>query len=409
MKRTNPATRLLTRCVATLALTSLALAACSNDDTSSTTTLPPQPRITVTSFKDDPASQLLAEVYARLLEDAGFRVTRRDPVDMDLEAAFQAVSDGSIGVIPVWSGDLVHYLYSRTDAPTSTTTPLPDTPASTLAPITIPTTTLPPDTTTADTTTGDTRVDTTTGDTTADTAADTTTADTAPDTTTGDTTADTSVDTTTGDTTADTAGDTTTTTTPPSNGRGVLEQVVAIQTVLDDKVVIDTGMLAENKTVIACLPATFEALADVQLTSLTDLASNAPRIRLGATEEWQNDTDAGLPALLRFYGGEFQDVVTVDDPGAAAVAGDADCLAINSLDPAITSERMTILADPLPVFPGNAALALSSAEVGTPDMLAVIDSVASSLTTEQLNKMVRQIVENGADPKVLANIFVDSL
>ena len=369
MKRTNPATRLLTRCVATLALTSLALAACSNDDTSSTTTLPPQPRITVTSFKDDPASQLLAEVYARLLEDAGFRVTRRDPVDMDLEAAFQAVSDGSIGVIPVWSGDLVHYLYSRTDAPTSTTTPLPDTPASTLAPITIPTTTLPPDTTTADT----------------------------------------SVDTTTGDTTADTAGDTTTTTTPPSNGRGVLEQVVAIQTVLDDKVVIDTGMLAENKTVIACLPATFEALADVQLTSLTDLASNAPRIRLGATEEWQNDTDAGLPALLRFYGGEFQDVVTVADPGAAAVAGDADCLAINTLDPAITSERMTILADPLPVFPGNAALALSSAEVGTPDMLAVIDSVASSLTTEQLNKMVRQIVENGADPKVLANIFVDSL
>jgi hypothetical protein len=120
------------------------------------------------------------------------------------------------------------------------------------------------------------------------------------------------VDTTTGDSSGDTAGDTTTTTTPPSNGRGVLEQVVAIQTVLDDKVVIDTGMLAENKTVIACLPATFEALADVQLTSLTDLASNAPRIRLGATEEWQNDTDAGLPALLRFYGGEFKATVLLN-------------------------------------------------------------------------------------------------
>ena len=356
MKRTNPATRLFTRCVATLALTSLVLAACSDDSSSSTTTLPPQPRITVTSFKDDPASQLLAEIYARLLEDAGFRVSRRDPVDMDLAGAFEAVADGSIGVIPVWSGDLVHYLYSQTDAPTSTTTPEPTGPASTLAPVTIPTTTLPPDTTTGDTT-----------------------------------------------------EDTTTTTTPPSNGRGVLEQVVAIQTVIGDRAVIDTGMLAENKTVVACLPATFDALADVQLTSLTDLASNAPRIRLGATEEWQNDEAAGMPALLRFYGGEFKDVVTVDDPGAAAVAGDADCLAINSMDPAITSERMTILADPVPVFPGNAALALASVEVGTPDMLAVIDSVASSLTTEQLNKMVRQIVENGADPKVLANIFVDSL
>ena len=378
MKRTNPATRLFTRCVATLALTSLVLAACSDDSSSSTTTLPPQPRITVTSFKDDPASQLLAEIYARLLEDAGFRVSRRDPVDMDLAGAFEAVADGSIGVIPVWSGDLVHYLYSQTDAPTSTTTPEPTGPASTLAPVTIPTTTLPPDTTT--------------GDTTEDTTVDTTTGDTGADTTTGDTTED-----------------TTTTTTPPSNGRGVLEQVVAIQTVIGDRAVIDTGMLAENKTVVACLPATFDALADVQLTSLTDLASNAPRIRLGATEEWQNDEAAGMPALLRFYGGEFKDVVTVDDPGAAAVAGDADCLAINSMDPAITSERMTILADPVPVFPGNAALALASVEVGTPDMLAVIDSVASSLTTEQLNKMVRQIVENGADPKVLANIFVDSL
>ena len=378
MKRTNPATRLFTRCVATLALTSLVLAACSDDSSSSTTTLPPQPRITVTSFKDDPASQLLAEIYARLLEDAGFRVSRRDPVDMDLAGAFEAVADGSIGVIPVWSGDLVHYLYSQTDAPTSTTTPEPTGPASTLAPVTIPTTTLPPDTTT--------------GDATEDTTVDTTTGDTGADTTTGDTTED-----------------TTTTTTPPSNGRGVLEQVVAIQTVIGDRAVIDTGMLAENKTVVACLPATFDALADVQLTSLTDLASNAPRIRLGATEEWQNDEAAGMPALLRFYGGEFKDVVTVDDPGAAAVAGDADCLAINSMDPAITSERMTILADPVPVFPGNAALALASVEVGTPDMLAVIDSVASSLTTEQLNKMVRQIVENGADPAVLANIFVDSL
>ena len=378
MKRTNPATRLFTRCVATLALTSLVLAACSDDSSSSTTTLPPQPRITVTSFKDDPASQLLAEIYARLLEDAGFRVSRRDPVDMDLAGAFEAVADGSIGVIPVWSGDLVHYLYSQTDAPTSTTTPEPTGPASTLAPVTIPTTTLPPDTTT--------------GDTTEDTTVDTTTGDTGADTTTGDTTED-----------------TTTTTTPPSNGRGVLEQVVAIQTVIGDRAVIDTGMLAENKTVVACLPATFDALADVQLTSLTDLASNAPRIRLGATEEWQNDEAAGMPALLRFYGGEYKDVVTVDDPGAAAVAGDADCLAINSMDPAITSERMTILADPVPVFPGNAALALASVEVGTPDMLAVIDSVASSLTTEQLNKMVRQIVENGADPAVLANIFVDSL
>ena len=409
MKRTNPATRLFTRCVATLALTSLVLAACSDDSSSSTTTLPPQPRITVTSFKDDPASQLLAEIYARLLEDAGFRVSRRDPVDMDLAGAFEAVADGSIGVIPVWSGDLVHYLYSQTDAPTSTTTPEPTGPASTLAPVTIPTTTLPPDTTTGDTT-EDTTVDTTTGD----TGADTTTGDTTVDTTTGDTTEATTVDTTTGDTgadttTGDTTEDTTTTTTPPSNGRGVLEQVVAIQTVIGDRAVIDTGMLAENKTVVACLPATFDALADVQLTSLTDLASNAPRIRLGATEEWQNDEAAGMPALLRFYGGEFKDVVTVDDPGAAAVAGDADCLAINSMDPAITSERMTILADPVPVFPGNAALALASVEVGTPDMLAVIDSVASSLTTEQLNKMVRQIVENGADPAVLANIFVDSL
>lgn len=395
MKRTLSTTRPVTRRVASLLLASFVLAACGGDDDSTATTLAPQPRVTVSSVKGDAASELLGAIYARLLEDAGFRVSRRDPVDMPREQYIAELEAGSIDVLTDWTGDLVVYLYADRDTPPSTS--VPDSPATTAAPITIPTTTTVPetvpDTATDDTGTDDTATDHTTADTTADTTAEETTTTLPPDTTI-----------------AGPEGLPTTTTLPEpiTNGRSTTEQVVAIQAALPVNVVNANAIAGERKDIIACTADAMEANAGFQLVTLTDLASIAPQIRLGATAEWQADTEDGLPAWELFYGGEFAEVVTVTDPAAAAEAGDVDCVVINSLDPAVGTQRMTVLTDDKVMFVGNAAIALVNAELGTPDLLATLDAAASALTTSELNRLVR-LVENGGDVVEIANAFVDAL
>jgi glycine betaine/choline ABC-type transport system substrate-binding protein len=43
-------------------------------------------------------------------------------------------------------------------------------------------------------------------------------------------------------------------------------------------------------------------------------------------------------------------------------------------------------------------------EVGTPDVVAAIDSLIATLTTERLNQMLVQIA-GGTDPRVVADAF----
>ena len=84
-------------------------------------------------------------------------------------------------------------------------------------------------------------------------------------------------------------------------------------------------------------------------------------------------------------------------------------MAIESLNPLITTQRLRILYDDQVMIPGNGAIALLSGEIAPPDLVAVLDSLASSLTTERLNQMLNEITANGTDPAVVANAFVDTL
>ncbi len=402
MKRTTSTARLFTRCLGPASLAILALGACSDDETTTTSTVQLPPRIVVTSVKDDPQSELLAAIFARVLEDGGFRVGRRDAVDLDRAGYYQAMQDGSFQLIPELTGDLLAFVYSQPGAEPAPTTVVPTGPATTQAPVTIPTTTtVPPETTTGDTT-ADTTADTT-GDTTADTTADTTgetstTADTS--TTVADTT-----------TTADPASTTSTTVAPVTNGRSLAEQIVAINAGLPDALVVTNGVSAEDKQIIACTATAMEANAEIELTTLTNLASIAPDIRLGAPQSFFDDEVSGLPAWERYYGGEFDDTVTVEDDALEAAITDdtADCFVMNSLDALITTEDLTILEDDQLMVPTNAVIALMASTVATPEAIFAIDNLVSSLTTERLNQMLNQIVNNGADPVVVANAFVDTL
>ena len=123
MKRTTPTAQMFMRCLGPAALAALAFTACgSNDSTTTAPTLPLPPRIAVTSVKGDPESQLMAAIYARVLEDGGFRVARKDPVEMDRAQYYQAIQDGTFQLIPDYSEDLLQFVYSLPDA-----SPLPST------------------------------------------------------------------------------------------------------------------------------------------------------------------------------------------------------------------------------------------------------------------------------------------
>ena len=116
----------------------LAFTACSSDETSPTSTFPLPPRIAITSVKGDPKSQLLAAIYARILEDGGFRVARKDPIELDRAGYYQALQDGEFQLIPEFSGELISFVYSQAEAAPLPSTSVPTEPATTQAPITRP-------------------------------------------------------------------------------------------------------------------------------------------------------------------------------------------------------------------------------------------------------------------------------
>lgn len=409
MKRTTPTAHMFMRCLGPVALAALAITACSDDKTATTTTLQLPPRIAITSIKGDPESALLAAIYARVLEDGGFRVARKDPVEMDRGQYYQAILDGTFQLIPDYSNDLLQFVYGLPDASPLPSTSLPAGPATTQAPILVTTTTLTP------TTVAETTVPSQTTVPSATTTSATTTSATSPSATTtvapsGFKAATATTIAATTETTA--VGDTTTTVAPkPGNGHSIVEQVLALNAGLPSLLVVNNGSLAQNKQVVACTADAMAANSGTQLISLTDLASIAPNVVLGGSSAFMADELTGLPAFEKYYGGQFKDTATIEDAdlAAAITAGDADCFAMNSLNPLITTERMTILEDDQLMVPTNAALALMASTVATPEAIGTIDAIATKLTTERLNQMLNEIITNGGDPAVVANAFVDTI
>ncbi|HNJ96742.1 MAG TPA: glycine betaine ABC transporter substrate-binding protein [Ilumatobacteraceae bacterium] len=385
MKRTNPS---LTRRVgaAGLAMLAITVAACTKKEEESLPSLAVMPRVEVTSVAGDTTSALLAAIYARALENSGVRVVRKDPVDLDRAGYVQALLNGQFQMIPDTSRGLLQFVLA--DTPTGSTE-VPTTEAQTAttrAPITIPTTV--PATTTPDTSTPDSGASTSAAATTAETTVPATTE--AP---------------------ATTAAESTSTTIAPTNGHSGSAQLVAINSSIDSKLLAYGATIAEQRTVVACTADYMKAQAAYQLYTLTDLASLAPSTRFAAPAAFQADTAEGLPQLLAVYAPEFQSVQTIEADGfeAAIDAGSADCFAIDSLDPLITSKKLTVLFDDQYMVPMNVSIALMSSTAATPEVTAALDAVAGALSTSKFNQLLREVLDNGGDITTVANAFVDNI
>lgn len=76
----------------------LALAACGGDDATDSTTAPVSPTVNV-GRTADPLTDLLAEIYAQGMENAGVRVGRKDPA-ADMDALYSGLEGGTIQFVP---------------------------------------------------------------------------------------------------------------------------------------------------------------------------------------------------------------------------------------------------------------------------------------------------------------------
>lgn len=382
MKRTMTPTRWITHALAPAALAAVAISACGSSSHSTATSLAVQPRVVITSVKGDTKSALLAAMYARVLSDNGFRVAMKDPVDLDQAGVYADLKNGDFTLIPSFTHDFQTFLYSQPGAPSAPTTVVPAQPATTQAPVTLPP--LPStSTTTATATTATSTSTTATSTSTTTTAAPTTTA----------------------------GAGTSTTVHVVANGRTATEQITAIKAALASTVTVGNAASAEDKQVIACSAAAIKANSRTQLVTLTDLAANAPIITLGGSAAFMADKEFGMGAFTHFYGGSFKATTVVEDAGlAAAVKGNtADCFAMSSMNPVITTEKMTVLADDKVMVPANAAFPLIASAIAVPTLIGAIDTLNASLTTPRLNQMLNEVTTSGNTPSVVANAFMNTL
>lgn len=97
----------------------LVLAACGGADDASSSATVNRPTINV-GRTTDPASELLAEIYGQGLENAGFRVGRKDPV-AGRAATIAALEAGTVQFVPEFSSTLLAHLTTAGSSVTAVT------------------------------------------------------------------------------------------------------------------------------------------------------------------------------------------------------------------------------------------------------------------------------------------------
>jgi osmoprotectant transport system substrate-binding protein len=148
---------------------------------------------------------------------------------------------------------------------------------------------------------------------------------------------------------------------------------------------------ANSTNVFVTLPATAEE------RSLTDLSSVAPvsgELTLGAPADCP-DQPFCIPGLKDVYGIEFGEVRPLDPGGKKTVAA-LDSSAVDiaeffSLDPTITDKGYVVLTDDQNLQANGNFVPLVRDEVASEDLGALLDSVTTTLTDENMREMVGQV------------------
>lgn len=337
--------RSVLRFVAAVVVFGAVAAGCGSDAATTTTTVALPQRLVLTRVAGDTQSELIFALYSQALEDAGLRVVRKDPV-ADRTVLYAAIQDGSVQLVPDFSGQFLDYLK-------------------------------------------------TTGATPATTVAETTVAGSSPDGTLG-TVPGASID-----------GLPTTTRLPLPDGppRTLDQQEAVIRSLLPSTLTTSTVSTAEDKQVVAC---SADAVEKHTLGTDTDLGVASAELVLGGPTGFTTATPFGATAIADAYNATFKDVVELAPADIAAAVKDAkvDCVIIASTDPVIGAEKLTVLLDDKALVTPNGALAVINVTAATPEVTAAIDAVNAKLNSTVLANLVDQVVNKGQAPDYLASLFL---
>lgn len=187
-----------------------------------------------------------------------------------------------------------------------------------------------------------------------------------------------------------------------AEAKDVTEQVTALGAALPPNLEVLEPSSAEDKDVIVCNAETAEQYS---LTALSDLEEAGPNITLGGPPEFAERTVFGVPAFAA-VGITFKEFrpLEIGPPLVDALRQNAvNCANLFSTDAAIGGDEFVSLDDDLSLVAAEAVIPLINSEVATPEVTEVLNSVSSTLDTDQLKALNVEVqTEARAESEVAA-------
>jgi glycine betaine/choline ABC-type transport system substrate-binding protein len=194
-------------------------------------------------------------------------------------------------------------------------------------------------------------------------------------------------------------------TTPEALPNTTAAQTTAIAKVLPENLKMAVPATAEDKDVVFC-SATFTQANTI--VTLTDLGTKPGIATLAAPDGFETATPLGAAGLKDLYKIEFKAIVptTSDKMLEAVSSGTADCGIARAADPVLSVTTLTILQDDKALVPNDVILPLYTTDVGSDDVLSVLDATSARLTPDSLRAITARLQTDGASPELVANEFI---
>ena len=163
---------------------------------------------------------------------------------------------------------------------------------------------------------------------------------------------------------------------------------------------------ANSTNVFVVTPETAEAN---DLSDMSSLAPVAGDLTLGAPPDCPK-ADFCIPGMKETYGIEFGDFKPLDFGGPKTVAaiesGAVDVGELFSLDPTIQDNGYVVLTDDKQLQANGNFVPVVREEVASEELGALLDSVTTTLTDENMREMVGQVVNERRDVADVASEYL---
>ncbi len=131
----------------------------------------------------------------------------------------------------------------------------------------------------------------------------------------------------------------------------------------------------------------------------------ASKLIMGGPAEFKTRPD-GLPGLSKNYGVTFAKYTVTDTGGPVTITalknGQIDAADLFTTDPSIAANGFVLLSDPKSNFAAQNILPIITKSKATPGVTAVLNGISAKLTTENLGKLMVEVVTNKQDPSAVA-------